>query len=145
MNILLIAGGWSSERDVSLASGKVIGQALQNLGHVVERFDPAESLEGLMQAVKGKDFAFIALHGSPGEDGLIQAMLDRAGCPYQGAGPAGSVLAINKAASKVLFAGAGLKTAPWLLINALPDRDWRPELKFPLFIKANTGGSSLHM
>ena len=145
MNILLIAGGWSSERDVSLAGSKVVGQALKKLGHTVERYDPATSLEGLMQAAKDKDFAFIALHGSPGEDGLIQAMLERAGCPYQGAGPAASMLALNKAASKVLFTEAGLNTAPWLLLNSLPNAGWRPELGFPLFIKANTGGSSLHM
>lgn len=145
MNILLIAGGWSSERDVSLAGSKVVAQALQKLGHTVERFDPATSLEGLMLAAKGKDFAFIALHGSPGEDGLIQAMLERAGCPYQGAGPAASILALNKAASKVLFAEAGLNTPAWVLLNSLPDAGWRPGLRYPLFIKANTGGSSLHM
>jgi D-alanine-D-alanine ligase len=145
MNVLLIAGGWSSERDVSLSGGKVIHKALAELGHTVSVYDPALSLDGLMEAAQGKDFAFINLHGSPGEDGLIQAMLERAGCPYQGANPAASLLALNKAAAKALFAGVGLNTAPYRLLNELPERDWQPMLRYPLFIKANTGGSSLHM
>lgn len=145
MNILLIAGGWSSERDVSLSGGKTIHKSLVNLGHAVTAYDPALSLEGLMDAARGKDFAFINLHGSPGEDGLIQAMLERVGCPYQGANPAASILALNKAAAKVLFLSAGLMTQPYHLLNELPEKDWQPMLPYPLFIKANTGGSSLHM
>lgn len=145
MNVLLIAGGWSSERDVSLSGGKGIHKALLKLGHTVTAYDPALSLDGLMEAAEGKDFAFINLHGSPGEDGLIQAMLERAGCPYQGANPAASMLALNKAAAKVLFMGADLNTQPYQLLNDLPEKDWQPMLRYPLFIKANTGGSSLHM
>ena len=145
MNILLIAGGWSNERDVSLSGAKGIHKAIETLGHKVTLHDPAHSLDGLPEALRGKDFAFINLHGSPGEDGLVQAMLERLGCPYQGAGPAASMLALNKAAAKVLFAGAGLNTAPSILLNAKPDKGWKPELEYPLFIKANTGGSSLRM
>lgn len=145
MNILLIAGGWSSERDVSLSGGKTIHKALVNLGHAVTAYDPSLSLNGLMDAARGKDFAFINLHGSPGEDGLIQAMLERVECPYQGANPAASILALNKAAAKVLFLTAGLMTQPYHLLNDLPEKDWQPMLPYPLFIKANTGGSSLHM
>jgi D-alanine-D-alanine ligase len=145
MNILLIAGGWSSEREVSLSGGKGIYKALEALGHKVTLHDPSRSLDGLPGAVRGKDFAFINLHGSPGEDGLVQAMLEQLGCPYQGAGPGASMLALNKAAAKALFMGAGLNTAPYILLNARPDKDWQPELEYPLFIKANTGGSSLHM
>ena len=145
MNILLIAGGWSSERDVSLAGAKVVEEGLRKLGHNVKRFDPAASLAGLLEAAENSDFAFICLHGSPGEDGLIQAMLETVGCPYQGAGPAASILALDKSASKTLFTKAGLRNAPWQLLHALPDRDWQPDLAYPIFIKANTGGSSLHM
>lgn len=145
MNILLIAGGWSSERDVSLSGGKGIHKALLKLGHSVTAYDPALSLDGLMEAAQGKDFAFINLHGSPGEDGLIQAMLEQVRCPYQGANPASSMLALNKAAAKVLFLSAGLNTQPYHLLNELPEKNWQPMLRYPLFIKANTGGSSLHM
>jgi len=134
----LIAGGWSSEREVSLSGGKGIHKALETLGHTVTPHDPKNSLDGLADAVKGQDFAFINLHGSPGEDGLIQAMLERLGCPYQGAGPAASMLALNKAAAKALFKKAGLNLAPSILLNARPNKGWQPELAYPLFIKANT-------
>ena len=79
MNILLIAGGWSSERDVALNGGKIIHAALESLGHATTFYDPANSLDDLPAAASGKDFAFINLHGSPGEDGLIQAMLEQLG------------------------------------------------------------------
>lgn len=145
MRVLLIVGGWSSERDVSLAGGKEIQKALRQLGHEITEYDPALSLDGLLESASEKDFAFINLHGSPGEDGLIQAMLERVGCPYQGAGPAASILALNKAAAKAVFTSAGLNTAPYRLLNGRPEKDWQPMLRYPLFIKANTGGSSLHM
>ncbi len=145
MNVLLIAGGWSSEREVSLSGARVVRAALRDLGHTVTDYDPATSLDDLAEHARGKDFAFIGLHGSPGEDGLIQAMLERVGCPYQGADPAASLLALNKAASKTLFANAGLSTPPWILLNSQPEDGWQPSLDYPLFIKSNTGGSSLHM
>ncbi|MCC8195160.1 MAG: D-alanine--D-alanine ligase [Deltaproteobacteria bacterium] len=145
MNILLILGGWSSEREVSLNSGGMIGKVLQGLGHTVTRFDPATSLGGLTGAAQKADFAFIALHGSPGEDGLIQAMLETVGCPYQGSGPAGSFLALNKAASKELFRQNGLLTPDWTLLTARPEKGWQPPFAYPVFIKRNTGGSSLEM
>lgn len=143
MNILLIAGGWSVEREVSLSGARGITRALHALGHNVRHFDPAASLDGLLQAAAQSDFAFINLHGSPGEDGLVQALLDQAGCPYQGSGPAGSFLALNKAASKQLLRLRGLPTPDWMLLTAKPAADWRPSFSYPLFIKSNTGGSSL--
>jgi len=145
MKILLIQGGWSSERNVSLKSGAVVEKALINLGHHVTPFDPASSLDGILTAAEGADFAFIALHGSPGEDGIIQAMLESVGCPYQGSGPAGSYLALNKAAAKELFRHRGLATPDWQLLTHRPEKGWRPPFTFPLFIKSNKGGSSLDM
>ena len=145
MNILLIAGGWSVEREVSLSGAKNIHSALEKLGHSVEPFDPSASLHDLPMSASRADFAFINLHGSPGEDGLIQAILDRVGCPYQGSSPAASLLALNKAAAKSVFRRAGLTTADWCLLTAKPGPDWQPELSYPLFIKSNTGGSSLNM
>ena len=145
MRILLIAGGWSSERDVSLAGAKSIEAALNRLGHQTTFFDPAASLHGLMSAAKTHDFACINLHGSPGEDGLIQAVLDAAGCPYQGSGPAGSFLALNKAASKEIFRDRGLNTPDWIFLAHEPGPEWTPNLPFPLFVKSNIGGSSLDL
>ncbi|WBF66716.1 D-alanine--D-alanine ligase [Desulfovibrio subterraneus] len=143
MRILLIAGGWSSEREVSLSGARGIEKALIALGHNVTRFDPATSMDGLLEAASAHDFAFINLHGSPGEDGLVQAMLDAAGCPYQGSGPAGSFLALNKAVAKQIFVRHGLPTPEWVFLPVLPAEAWQPALAYPLFVKSNTGGSSL--
>jgi len=145
MRILLIAGGWSSEREVSLRGAAGIAKALAERGHSVTAFDPAVEFEALLEKAAAHDVVFINLHGAPGEDGLIQGMLDRAGCPYQGAGPAASMLALHKAAAKQLFRRAGLLTPDWEFLPIPPPADWRPALSCPLFAKANTGGSSLRL
>jgi D-alanine-D-alanine ligase len=145
LNILLIAGGWSPEREVSLSGADCIEKALVERGHRVQRFDPMTDFDRLVERSRGQDFAFINLHGSPGEDGLLQAMLDRAGCPYQGSPPAGSFLALNKAAAKQLFRKAGLPTPDWEFLPVPPDATWQPRIPYPLFVKSNTGGSSLRL
>jgi D-alanine-D-alanine ligase len=145
MHVILIAGGWSDERDVSLSGAKKIQAALDELGHEVTFFDPAEDFRNLLSIAKGADFAFVNLHGTPGEDGLIQAVLDKAGCPYQGAGPAGSYLALNKAASKEVFEANGVNTPEWQLVTPTQGRDTALELELPVFVKPDKGGSSLGM
>lgn len=145
MKILLIAGGWSSEREISLAGAKNIEEALKELGHKITLFDPRENFSELLSEAKKNSFAFINLHGAPGEDGLVQAMLEIAGCPYQGSGPAASFLALNKAAAKAIFRDAGLPTADWEFLPERPASAWRPSLPYPLFVKSNTGGSSLRL
>jgi D-alanine-D-alanine ligase len=143
MRVLLIAGGWSNERAVSLSGAVQIESALRTLGHSVERFDPVSDLGGLLQRAAVNDFAFLNLHGSPGEDGLVQALLDSIGCPYQGSGPSGSLRALDKAAAKELFVHHGISTPPWEHLPLPPKPKWRTTLRFPLFLKPNTGGSSL--
>lgn len=143
MNILLIAGGWSSEREVSLNGAKGIHQALRRLGHTVTFFDPHLSLDGLLTAARGHDFAFINLHGSPGEDGMVQALLESVGCPFQGSRATGSFIALNKSVSKQVFLDNGLPTPEWEFLAKRPSKDWRPKFSYPIFIKSNTGGSSL--
>lgn len=143
MNILLIKGGWSSEREISLRGAENIAAALRSAGHAVSEFDLAESFSGLCEEARKHDFAFIILHGSPGEDGLVQAMLEAAGCPYQGSGPAGSFLAINKAAAKQVYRMRDIPTPDWEFLPRLPDKNWRPALRWPIFAKSNAGGSSL--
>ncbi len=145
MRMILIAGGWSNEREVSLSGARKIEQALKALGHEVRFLDPAREFAGLIPAAAEADFAFINLHGSPGEDGLIQALLEVAGCPYQGAGPKASFLALNKAAAKAVYARHGLRTPGWRLYCGLAGEDRTCDLPGPLFVKPNTGGSSLGM
>lgn len=143
MRILLIAGGWSGEREVALNGARQIEKGLLALGHTVTLFDPARDLRGLNEATKEQDFAFINLHGSPGEDGLIQCLLERLGLPYQGSDSRASLLALNKAVSKQIFEAAGLTTPRWEFAPASHVAQWRPLLPFPLVVKPNTGGSSL--
>lgn len=143
MNILLIAGGWSSEREVSLNGAKGIHEALLRLGHTVTFFDPQHSLDGLLTAARSHDFAFINLHGSPGEDGMVQAMLASVKCPFQGSCAVGSFIALNKSVSKQVFRSHGLPTPEWEFLAKRPSEDWRPKFSYPVFIKSNTGGSSL--
>ena len=145
MRILLLAGGWSSERDVSLRGAAQIEHCLKERGHSVTLLDPASQFDHIVCAGREHDVAFINLHGAPGEDGLIQAILDRVGCPYQGSGPAASFLALHKAAAKQLFRDADLLTADWIYLPTRPEKDWQPDLDYPLFVKTNTGGSSLHL
>lgn len=145
MRVLLIAGGWSNERKVSLSGAESIRRALCDLGHEVVDVDPSYHLAELPGLARDADFAFINLHGAPGEDGLIQSVLESAGCPYQGSRPGPSLLALNKAASKSVFADAGLPTPNWELVTASPDFEWKPKIRLPVFIKPNQGGSSLGM
>ena len=145
MHVILIAGGWSDEREVSLSGAKKIRSSLEELGHDVTFFDPAEDFKNLLNVARDADFAFINLHGTPGEDGLIQAVLDKAGCPYQGAGAGASYLALNKAASKEVFEDAGVTTPNWQFITPVQGRETVLELPLPVFVKPNKGGSSLGM
>jgi D-alanine-D-alanine ligase len=145
MHILLIAGGWSDERAISLSGGEQIAAALQRLGHDITRLDPQDSLAEFMDQASRHDFAFINMHGSPGEDGLFQAMLEDAGCPYQGADTKASFLALNKATAKLIYEKHGLATPTWEFLPGLPDKDWKPEFDFPVIVKPNDGGSSIGM
>ena len=143
LRVLLVAGGWSPERDISLRGAEAIAKALRTRGHTVTLCDLAEGFEVLLRLAAVHDVAFLNLHGRPGEDGLVQALLDAVGCPYQGSGPAGSFLALHKVAAKSLFRRAGLRTPEWIFLPQRPERSWQPSLSFPLFVKSNTGGSSL--
>ncbi|MFH1913423.1 MAG: D-alanine--D-alanine ligase [Pseudomonadota bacterium] len=145
MHVILIAGGWSDEREVSLSGARKIHAALEQLGHDVTFFDPALDFANLLRVAREADFAFINLHGTPGEDGLIQAVLDKAGCPYQGAGAAASYLALDKAASKEVFESVGIPTPRWQFVTPVQGADTPLALPLPVFVKPNKGGSSLGM
>ena len=145
MNSLLIAGGWSPVREISLIGAAAVRDALVRRGHRVTSYDLSDGFESLLELAASHDAAFLNLHGAPGEDGLVQALLDRAGCPYQGSGPAGSFLALHKSAAKSLFRRAGLSTPDWIFLPERPAPGWEPRLPYPLFVKSDTGGSSLHL
>ncbi|MFP4657524.1 MAG: D-alanine--D-alanine ligase [Desulfonatronovibrionaceae bacterium] len=142
MRVLLIAGGWSNEREVSLKGARQIHAALEELGHTVLPFDLNDGFQELARQATGVEFAFINLHGLPGEDGCVQALLQSMGVPYQGAGPRGSLMALNKALAKQIFINSDLPTPRWQLLPPQRVLDLRVKT-YPAVLKPNTGGSSL--
>lgn len=145
MHVLLIAGGWSDEREVSLSGADGIHKALLELGHEVDFLDPATDFKNILTRAEHADFAFINLHGSPGEDGLIQAMLNQAGCPYQGSEPESSFLTLHKSAAKTVFDKNSIRTPKWELVCPADGCKGLQNLEPPVFIKPDSGGSSLGM
>jgi D-alanine-D-alanine ligase len=99
LHIVVLMGGWSSEREVSLVSGAGVADALESLGHRVTRIDMGRDV-ALRITEANPDVVFNALHGTPGEDGSIQGMLDLMGIKYTHSGMATSVIAIDKQLTK---------------------------------------------
>lgn len=105
--VVLLRGGISSEREVSLMSGEGVEAALRSKGVDVTVFDPkTDPLEKLVKG--GFDRAFIALHGRQGEDGTIQGLLNYLGIPYTGPGVTASAVAMNKELTKAVWRDAGI-------------------------------------
>jgi D-alanine-D-alanine ligase len=115
--ILLLVGGWSRERDVSLASGQAVFRALDKARYDVEQCDPREDLGRIVSRRGRVDLALSVLHGKYGEDGRIQGLLDILGIPYVGSGLLSSALAHNKKMTKEIYAKAGLPTAADVILR----------------------------
>jgi D-alanine-D-alanine ligase len=122
--VVVLAGGESSEREVSLASGKQVYLALMNQGYQVHLLDLDKDVWEKLKELK-PGVVFIALHGSPGEDGKVQALLEVLGIPYTGSGVLASALAMNKLYSKRLFSQAGLPVLPYEVVER---SDWPKRL-----------------
>lgn len=139
--IAVLLGGTSPEREVSLLSGATVAESLSNLGVEVRRIDPQQP--GWIEEMQGVEQAFIALHGCPGEDGVIQGALQTLGIPYTGSGVLASALAMDKVATKRLWSGLGLPTAPFLELSA--ETDWSAAIDElgSAFVKPSAGGSSI--
>jgi len=111
--ILVIYGGTSSEREVSLVSGKAVIAGLQQAGYDVTGFDLGSDIAALVAALNPKpDVVFNALHGPGGEDGSIQGLLDLLRIPYTHSGVMASSLAMDKVAAKKIIAQAGVTVPP---------------------------------
>jgi D-alanine-D-alanine ligase len=134
--IAVLMGGPGSERKVSLKSGEGVVGALRSLGVNVVAVD----VEGSDFVLDGSvDLAFNVIHGTFGEDGQIQRILESRGIPYTGEGVAGSELAIDKIAAKRRFSERGVPTAPFEVVRA----GTRPAMAAPLVVKAPREGSSV--
>ena len=143
MEILVVFGGVSEEREVSLCSGARVSEALRSRGHgVIEAcVDTPLPDAALLEAAGGADCVFLCLHGGSGEDGRWQAALERGGVfHYTGSGPQASALAMDKPRAKACVAALGVPTAKgcvWARGEA------PPVFPFPFIVKPCGGGSSV--
>jgi len=116
--IAVLLGGTSVEREVSLATGSMVAQALKSSGFNVRTFDTKDSAFISALIDFAPDVAFNALHGRGGEDGTMQGLLEILGLPYTGSGVLASALAMDKNATKRIYKDFDLPTAPYLLFHA---------------------------
>ena len=150
-NIAVLKGGRSLERNVSLKSGGRVEKALRELGYRVEAIDVDARLVRRLKELK-PDAAFIAMHGSGGEDGTVQELLDILGIPYTGSDVLPSVRCMDKVLTKHIFVADGVPTPPFYAFNRdafqeLGAADTLPyigeELGFPIVVKPSSQGSAL--
>jgi len=143
--VAVLLGGRSSEREVSLMSGKAVLEALLARGVDAHAFDPAElPLASLLS--ESFDRAWIALHGPGGEDGALQGALEWLGIPYTGSGVLGSAIGMDKLRTKQLALANGIATPPYRVLRGADDcRVAAEELGLPLAVKPASQGSSVGM
>lgn len=143
--VAVLFGGWSAEREISLASGKAVLSALQARGVDAHGVDvDRDRLLNLKS--EGFDTAWIALHGAGGEDGVAQAVLEVQGLAYTGSRVLASALAMDKARCKAVWVAKGIPTPAYRLLHANTDFDSViKDLGLPLFVKPAGEGSSLGM
>ena len=108
MKVAVLMGGWSAERDVSLTSGAGVAEACARLGHEVVRVDMDRNVAQVLGSIR-PDVVFNALHGTPGEDGTVQGMLDLMQLRYTHSGITTSVISIDKQLTKMYLAPHGIR------------------------------------
>jgi D-alanine-D-alanine ligase len=139
LNITVMLGGFSAEREVSLKTGAAVVKALQSLGHEVYELDPQNESWALPAKTS---VVFLALHGTYGEDGQVQQRLEELGVPYTGCGPEASRVAFDKVLTKQRCLQAGIPTAKFLVLDS-PDASWPMGWQPPVVLKPVRQGSSV--
>ncbi len=141
LHVAVLMGGWSNEREVSLVSGEGIAKALEGKGHKVTRIDMTREVAQRLAEAK-PDVVFNALHGTPGEDGTVQGMLDLMGLPYTHSGLATSVIAIDKELTKQALVPQGIPMPGGHIVESetLYERD---PIARPYVLKPVNEGSSV--
>lgn len=160
--ILVVLGGRSTEREVSIASGHNVAMALESLGYQIGILDTGtgkllqlpelESIQKdpkklpsvinlpLVDIVRHFSLVFICLHGKFGEDGAFQGLLEEISMPYVGSRPAASSVSMDKRLTKMIFNANQIKSPDFKMISSLDDKI---DLEFPVVIKPNNQGSSV--
>jgi len=148
IRLALLFGGVSSERQVSLNSGKQVFEALDKNKYDITRYDTKTDLKQLVIDAEKIDAALIILHGPFGEDGTVQGLLDLLDIPYQGAGVLGSSMAMNKLIAKRLYDEARIPTPSYLsfsMHDKINTSQITGALGLPLVVKPVCAGSSVGM
>jgi D-alanine-D-alanine ligase len=140
ITITVMLGGPSAEREVSLSTGGAVAEALRAAGHVVHELDPDPAGWTLPE---GTDVVFLALHGEYGEDGTVQAELDRLGVPYTGCDAESSRVAFDKVCSKERFVANQVPTPPFDVLTAGAVISLEREFSPPVVLKPVCQGSSV--
>jgi D-alanine-D-alanine ligase len=139
--VTVLSGGPSSEREVSLKSGRAVTAALETLGHNVTVSDiTPDKLDALDIPA---DLVFIALHGAFGEDGRVQSLLEERGIRYTGSGAAASALAMDKVATKCRFVEAEVPTPQFEVVTAADVDRVVETWPLPVVVKPIAEGSSI--
>ncbi len=141
LHIAVLMGGWSSEREVSLTSGAGVADALEGLGHRVTRIDMDRNLAQVLAAVR-PDIVFNALHGTPGEDGTVQGLMDLMGVKYTHSGLETSVIAIDKELTKMMLVPHGIRMPEGRIVDSERLYEGDP-LPRPYVLKPVNEGSSV--
>ena len=144
-DIGILLGGVSAERDISLKTGEAMFEALKARGYRVQKVFVDGDIDRVLRQTT-IDIAVIALHGTYGEDGCIQGMLETMGIPYTGSGVLPSALAMDKLKSKELFRLYNVPTPSYYVVRS-SDLDRLEQVHssfgFPSFVKPRSGGSSV--
>jgi len=145
LKVGVLMGGISSEREISLMSSRGMIKHLDK-----EKFDVVgieiNEKNDVFTKCQDIDFALIGLHGEFGEDGCVQSILSAMNIPYSGCDPLASSLAMDKDTSKKIMRYAGIRTADWLIVkNCTENIDYESveKMGYPVFVKPNSGGSSV--
>lgn len=139
--VAVVCGGWSAEREVSLNSGKAVLNALLSKGVDAHHFDPADTD---ISQLREYDRVFNVLHGTFGEDGSLQGVLDGFKIPYTGCGVLASAIAMDKFRNRLIWQGLGLPNVPYVVLH--DDTDFaqvEQQFGLPLFAKPAAEGSSV--
>lgn len=140
-HVVVLMGGWSAEREVSLTSGKAVAAACERLGYRVTALDMDRNVAQRLTELK-PDVVFNALHGTPGEDGSVQGLLDLMGIPYTHSGLTTSAVAIDKQLTKTVLTQAGIRMPGGRVVKSESIFEADP-LPRPYVLKPVNEGSSV--
>jgi D-alanine-D-alanine ligase len=140
-HVAVLMGGWSSEREVSLRSGRACAEALQGQGYRVTRIDVGRDIATVLQTLKPVA-ALNMLHGRPGEDGTIQGVLETLGIPYTHSGVLASAAAMQKELAKTILRTAGIPVPEGMVMSRFEAGKSHP-MPRPYVVKPVAEGSSV--